>query len=95
VTVWKDPVREMQRTKAHHLLYKNLRKDSSGSHPCQPDYLLLFRKPAQGPGDTPDPVSRRATLNSTQLEAFARNAGGEEGEVRSAYENYQTANGRP
>ena len=29
VTIWKDPVIEMQRTKAHGLLYKQLRADSS------------------------------------------------------------------
>lgn len=54
VTIWKDPVREMQRTKAHHLLYKSLLKDSCGSHPCMPDYLLLFRKP--GAKEQLDPV---------------------------------------
>ncbi len=31
VTVWKCPVTEMQRTKAHGLLYKQLRKDSTFS----------------------------------------------------------------
>jgi len=44
-TVWKDPVVEMQRTKALGLLYKQLRKDSSMSRPGMPDYVLLFRKP--------------------------------------------------
>ena len=44
ITIWKDPVTAMQRTKAHNLLYKNLRKDSTGSWPNIPDYVLLFRK---------------------------------------------------
>lgn len=44
VTIWKDPVIEMQRTKAHGLLYKQLRKDSTYSRQGLPDYLLLFRK---------------------------------------------------
>ena len=44
VTVWKDPVIEMQRTKAHGLLWKQLRKDSTFSRMGMPDYILLFRK---------------------------------------------------
>lgn len=44
VTIWKDPVIEMQRTKSHGLLYKQLRKDSSYSRQGMPDYLLIFRK---------------------------------------------------
>lgn len=45
VTVWKDPVTEMQRTKAHGLLYKTIRTDSSKSRQGMADYLLVFRKP--------------------------------------------------
>lgn len=44
VTIWKDPVVEMQRTKAHGLLYKTLRADSSFSRQGMPEYLLIFRK---------------------------------------------------
>lgn len=44
VTIWKSPVVEMQRTKSHGLLYKQLRKDSSYSRQGMPDYLLIFRK---------------------------------------------------
>lgn len=44
VTIWKDPVIEMQRTKSHGLLYKQLRKDSSYSRQGLPDYILTFRK---------------------------------------------------
>lgn len=44
VTIWKDPVTEMQRTKANHLLHCQLLRDSTASHPSTPDYLLLFRK---------------------------------------------------
>ena len=44
ITIWKDPVVEMQRTKAHGLLYKTLCKDSSRSRQGLPDYLLVFRK---------------------------------------------------
>lgn len=49
VTIWKSPVTEMQRTKAHGLLYKTLRKDSSNSRVGMPDYLLVFRKPGENP----------------------------------------------
>lgn len=52
VTVWRDPVVEMQRTKALGLLYKQLKKDSCMSRTGLPDYLLVFRKP----GDNPDRV---------------------------------------
>ncbi len=44
VTIWKDPVIEMQRTKAHGLLYKQLRADSTFSRQGLPEYLLMFRK---------------------------------------------------
>jgi DNA modification methylase len=47
ITIWKSPVTEMQRTKAHGLLYKTLRADSSKSRVGAPDYLLVFRKPGE------------------------------------------------
>lgn len=43
VTIWKDPVTEMQRTKNHGLLYKMLCKDSCNSRQGMADYLLVFR----------------------------------------------------
>lgn len=49
VCIWKDPVTEMQRTKAHGLLYKTLRTDSSKSRVGSADYLLVFRKPGVNP----------------------------------------------
>lgn len=49
ITIWKSPVTEMQRTKAHGLLYKTLRGDSSDSRVGAPDYLLVFRKPGENP----------------------------------------------
>ncbi|MFC3060032.1 DNA-methyltransferase [Paenirhodobacter populi] len=42
--IWKDPVVEMQRTKALGLLYKQLKKDSAMSRVGMPDYMLFFRK---------------------------------------------------
>lgn len=44
VTIWKDPVIEMQRTKAHGLLYKQLRADSSYTRNGMSEYLTIFRK---------------------------------------------------
>lgn len=52
-TIWKDPVIEMQRTKALGLLYKQLKKDSTRSRVGMPDYMLFFRKDE----DNPDPVT--------------------------------------
>lgn len=50
VTIWKCPVVEMQRTKAHGLLYKQLRTDSTYSRAGLAEYLQIYRKWA-GPGD--------------------------------------------
>lgn len=44
VTIWKDPVIEMQRTKNHGLLYKNLKANSCVSRQGMADYLVVFRK---------------------------------------------------
>lgn len=59
VTIWKDPVVEMQRTKALGLLYKQLQKDSTRSRQGMPDYVLVFRKT---PSDekSVDPVGQDA-----------------------------------
>lgn len=43
VTIWKDPVVEMQRTKALGLLHKQVKKDSVMSRVGIPDYILFFR----------------------------------------------------
>lgn len=53
VTIWKDPVTAMQRTKALGLLHKQLKKDSCMSRQGIPDYLVTMRKP----GDNPERVS--------------------------------------
>jgi hypothetical protein len=56
ITIWKSPVTEMQRTKAHGLLHKTLKNDSADSRVGCPDYLLVFRKP----GENPKPVTKDA-----------------------------------
>ena len=53
VTIWKDPVIAMQRTKALGLLHKQIKKDSAMSRQGIPDYLVTFRKP----GINPEPVA--------------------------------------
>ena len=49
VTIWKDPVTAMQRTKALGLLNKQKNKDSALSRQGIPDYLVTMRKPGQNP----------------------------------------------
>lgn len=55
VTIWKDPVVEMTRTKALGLLYKQLQKDSCKSRTGMPDYLLVFKRD----GENAEPVGHR------------------------------------
>jgi len=61
ITVWKDPVTEMQRTKALGLLYKQLQKDSTRSRQGMPDYVLVFRKTGADE-KAGDPVGQDANL---------------------------------
>jgi hypothetical protein len=68
VCIWKDPVVQMQRTKAHGLLWKQLKKDSAMSRQGIPDYLVTMRKP----GDNLEPVSH--TGESFPLELWQRYA---------------------
>lgn len=44
ITIWKDPVVEMQRTKALGLLHKQIKKDSTMCRVGLPDYVMVFRK---------------------------------------------------
>ena len=55
ITIWKDPVVEMQRTKALGLLHKQIKKDSTMSRVGIPDYVMIFRKD----GDRSNPVSNK------------------------------------
>lgn len=52
VCIWKNPVTEMQRTKALGLLHKQIRKDSSMCRQGIPDYVITMRKP----GDNPEAI---------------------------------------
>jgi len=44
ITIWTDPVLEMQRTKTQRLLYKQVTKDSTYSGVGLPEYVTIFRK---------------------------------------------------
>lgn len=49
VTIWKNPVTEMQRTKALGLLHKQIKKDSAMNRQGIPDYIVTMRKPGENP----------------------------------------------
>lgn len=53
VTIWKDPVTQMQRTKALGLLHKQIKKDSCRSRMGLPDYIIIMRKD----GENEEPVT--------------------------------------
>lgn len=53
ITIWKNPVTEMQRTKALGLLHRQVKKDSTMSRVGIPDYVMIFRKD----GDRDNPVT--------------------------------------
>jgi hypothetical protein len=67
-TIWKDPVVEMQRTKALGLLYKQIRKDSAMNRVGMPDYMLFFR----APGDNPDRIEHAAPGDTKEAVRIAR-----------------------
>jgi len=54
-TIWKNPVTEMQRTKALGLLHKTIKKDSSMSRVGIPDYILFFRND----GNNENPITHQ------------------------------------
>lgn len=54
-TIWKNPVTEMQRTKALGLLHKTIKKDSVMSRVGIPDYILFFRNE----GDNQIPITHQ------------------------------------
>lgn len=62
VTIWKDPVVEMQRTKALGLLHKQVKKNSAMSRVGIPDYLMVFRKP----GEALHPVKNTISVDTWQ-----------------------------
>ena len=69
VTIWKDPMTAMQRTKALGLLHKQLVKDSSMSRQGIADYIVNFIKPTHDGEFTTASGPRDVT--SILLELFA------------------------
>lgn len=67
ITIWRCPVREMTKTKAHGLLYKQVRADSTFSRQGLPEYFLVFRKWCEE-GDEPRPVTH--TFESFPLDQW-------------------------
>lgn len=59
VVIWKDPVVEMQRTKAHGLLHKNFVAHTDACRQGIADQLLIFRK---FPADRENPVTQSREL---------------------------------
>ena len=64
VTIWKNPVTEMQRTKALGLLHKQIKKDSAMSRQGIPDYIVTMRKP----GDNPERITH--TMESFPIDVW-------------------------
>lgn len=62
ITIWKNPVTEMQRTKALGLLHKQVKKDATMSRVGIPDYILVFRKD----GDRSNPVKCPISVDTWQ-----------------------------
>lgn len=72
VTIWRDPVREMQKTKAHGLLYKTLRTDGAHSRQGLPEYLVVFRKwPKDGEEEAPPVLHDTADFPLEQWQQWA------------------------
>lgn len=65
VTIWKNPVTEMQRTKALGLLHKTIKKDSVMTRVGIPDYVLFFRNE----GENETPITHQDT-NETKSDYF-------------------------
>jgi DNA modification methylase len=62
VTIWTDPVLEMQRTKTQRLLYKQLRKDSSYTGIGLPEYVTIFKK-WEGAEEDWEPITNKTREN--------------------------------
>lgn len=62
VTIWIDPVLEMQRTKTQRLLYKQVTTDSSYTGIGMPEYITIFRK-WEGNEDDWTPITNKNKQN--------------------------------
>lgn len=69
ITIWTDPVLEMQRTKTQRLLYKQVRQDSTLSGVGLPEYLTIFRKWDNIDADQHIPVNNK-TFDNFSLDTW-------------------------
>lgn len=67
ITVWKDPVVEMQRTKALGLLYKQIQTDATRNRQGMADYVMVFRKTPQDEAKDTDRVGHDKSLFPVDL----------------------------
>ena len=77
VTIWKDPVTAMQRTKALGLLHKTVRGNGSFSRQGIPDFLVTMR----APGDIADDNRVRHYRDDAEVELEAAKAGVDRSEI--------------
>jgi DNA modification methylase/superfamily II DNA or RNA helicase len=70
ITIWTDPVLEMQRTKTQRLLYKQVTGDSTYSGTGLAEYITIFRK-WDGNEDDWEPVMN-LTKNNFSLETWQK-----------------------
>lgn len=67
VTIWKDPVTAMQRTKALGLLHKTVRTNATMCRQGIPDYLVTMR----APGEVQDKVAHGADIPVDEWQKIA------------------------
>lgn len=67
VTIWKDPVTAMQRTKALGLLHKTVRSNATMCRQGIPDYLVTMR----APGEVMDKVAHGADIPVDEWQQLA------------------------
>lgn len=77
VTIWKDPVTAMQRTKALGLLHKTVRGNGSFSRQGIPDFLVTMR----APGDIADDNRVRHYRDDAEVELEAAKSGVDRSEI--------------
>lgn len=70
-TIWRCPVKEMQKAKPDGLLFKNFRKDAARVRAGLPEYLVTFRKWGPGMDETPEIVHDPAEFPLDTWQAWA------------------------
>lgn len=91
VCIWKDPVLQMQRTKALGLLHATIKKDSSMSRMGLPDYVVVFRK--DGDNDTPISGEFKYYVGDQDLNDYIKR-GHPDGRVENKFIELELSDGR-